>query len=87
MAADAGVILAFCEGQREVDIVTALPDVPALTRIIAIDPVTSDDPRVTQLSDALAAGAPMAPVDERLAQASGDDLASIIYTSGTTGVP
>lgn len=87
MAADAGVILAFCEGQREVDLVTALPDVPELTRIIAIDPVTSDDPRVTQLSDALASGAPKAPVGERLAQASGDDLASIIYTSGTTGVP
>nr|WP_231979418.1 AMP-binding protein [Tessaracoccus coleopterorum] len=28
-----------------------------------------------------------AAIDERLARASGDDLASIIYTSGTTGAP
>ncbi|MDN5570347.1 MAG: long-chain fatty acid--CoA ligase [Propionibacteriaceae bacterium] len=55
-----------------------------------IDDVPSEDDRVAALADVLAAPASdgsEGEVSQRLADASGDDIASIVYTSGTTGDP
>jgi long-chain acyl-CoA synthetase len=85
--ADSGCRLVFVAGPDELArLVPVLPDLPDFDGVVSFVPV--DDPAVTAtLADELAAGGDSAAVDERLAAASADDLATIVYTSGTTGEP
>ncbi|PFG18258.1 long-chain acyl-CoA synthetase [Propionicimonas paludicola] len=79
---DAGATVAFVAGQAEIDKLTeaGLDDVA----VISFDELDG----VTGLSDELAAApSDFTAVEERLAAARADDLATIIYTSGTTGEP
>lgn len=83
--ADAGCRMAFVDGARELAILGGVrAELPALEAVICFD----DAPDATTLADELAAApADLATVDERLASASADDLATLVYTSGTTGEP
>lgn len=87
--ADSGCRIAFVSGAAEWAKVDAVRSgLPALERVVIFDDL--DDPDgadAARLADELSAGGPVEPVDERLAVASADDLATIIYTSGTTGQP
>ncbi len=68
-------------------------DLPALERLIVIDPAPAhDDPRVVSLAAFEQAGrahlaAQPGVVDEAVAAIDGESLATLIYTSGTTGRP
>ncbi len=85
------------EDQEQVDKALAVLDqCPALERIVYIDPRGIrhhyDHPKLLSWEDLLALGAehrrthPEA-VEERMAAAMPEDLATLIYTSGTTGPP
>ncbi|MFP5415305.1 MAG: AMP-dependent synthetase/ligase [Actinomycetes bacterium] len=91
IAADSGAVLAFVEDAGLLArLAPVWGELPALRGVWTFDPVSSDDPRVRPLTDALAAPPnpdAAAAARARLAEASGEDLASIIYTSGTTGEP
>ncbi len=86
-----GAELVFVAGQVELDVVKAVwPDTPEVRHVIVFDSVTADDPRVHVLDEVRAVPPTRESADlleQRLAEASPDDLASIIYTSGTTGDP
>ncbi len=91
IAADSGAVFGIVENGMLLDRVFPVwGDVPELRGLWTFEPTTSEDDRVRNLADVLAE-----PVDPdadataraRIAEASGDDLASIIYTSGTTGEP
>ena len=91
IAADSGAVFGIVENGMLLDRVFPVwGDLPELRGLWTFEPTTSEDDRVRNLADVLAE-----PVDPdadataraRIAEASGDDLASIIYTSGTTGEP
>ena len=79
---DAGATTVFVAGQAEIDkLADARLDDLAVISFDELDGVTG-------LSEELAAApSDFTAVDERLAAARADDLATIIYTSGTTGEP
>ncbi|HRA75178.1 MAG TPA: long-chain fatty acid--CoA ligase [Propionicimonas sp.] len=85
--ADSGCRAAFVAGADALQrLVPVLDDLPALTRVVSFE--ASDHPAVAAtLAEEIAAGGDVTAVDERLAAASADDLATIVYTSGTTGEP
>lgn len=84
--ADSGCRVVFVAGATELAKLDAVrADLPALQRVVAFD--EPGDADATGLADELSAGGEVAAVDDRLAAASADDLATIIYTSGTTGEP
>lgn len=88
---DSGASIAFVEGARELErVLQVWPELHALQRVVTFDPSATADARVVAWSDWLS-GEPDADADaevgERLAQATGNDIATIIYTSGTTGQP
>jgi long-chain acyl-CoA synthetase len=85
IVADSAARLIFVAGAREAAIVAevrdALPDLEAVITLLPTpDAITLDDELAAAPSDTSA-------VDERIAAANPDDLATIIYTSGTTGEP
>ncbi|MDO5533455.1 MAG: long-chain fatty acid--CoA ligase [Propionibacteriaceae bacterium] len=91
IAADSGAVFGIVENGELLDrVLPVWSELPELRGVWTFEPTASDDERVRHLADVLAA-----PVDPdadataraRIAEASGDDLASIIYTSGTTGEP
>ena len=91
IAADSGAVFGIVENGMLLDRVFPVwGDLPELRGLWTFEPTTSEDDRVRNLADVLAE-----PVDPdadataraRIAEATGDDLASIIYTSGTTGEP
>lgn len=83
--ADSGARLIFVSGPEQADKLEGVrAHLPGLERVVGFAEV----PGATTLAQELAeAPADTAAVDERLAAASADDLATIIYTSGTTGEP
>lgn len=88
IARDAGVRLAFVDGQRELDMIRdAWTDVPSLERVVVLDDVAADDDRVTTLAAVLDGDIDETPAARRLEAATAEELASLIYTSGTTGEP
>ncbi|MEE8867896.1 MAG: long-chain fatty acid--CoA ligase [Acidipropionibacterium acidipropionici] len=99
---DAGVRIICLAGASERDRVLSAADrMPSLDAIVTIDPEAADHTGlpaaslpVRSLADLVSAPCEAgeterldALVDERMAQAAGDDVASLIYTSGTTGAP
>lgn len=85
--ADSGASVVVVDGARELARVTeAQPDLPELKHVIALK-ATPGVPTYNELLSGDPTPAGLAEVDARLAEASGEDLASIIYTSGTTGEP
>lgn len=86
---DSGSVGLIVAGETELGRLAEVWDnLPGLNWVVSFDGGT--DPRVRDWADVLAEDASpdaVAELDTRLAEASGDDLASIIYTSGTTGVP
>ncbi|WGT47112.1 AMP-dependent synthetase/ligase [Tessaracoccus lacteus] len=87
IAQDSGLSVMFVGVQSEAERVLAVADeLPALERIVIVKPYPGMPERLEAYEDFIANPATDA-VDARLADATGDDLASIIYTSGTTGDP
>ena len=87
---DSGAVAAIVEGASELGRVPTASELPGLRTIVTIERTDAPDERVVAWADLLARPAgpdAAARLDQRLAQASADELASIIYTSGTTGVP
>ena len=84
---DCGARLIFLAGEQEWARLAPLRDgLPHLERVVCFDPVAA--PEVATLADELsAAPTDQSAVDQRLADATGEDLATIVYTSGTTGLP
>ncbi|MGK0674484.1 MAG: long-chain fatty acid--CoA ligase [Halothiobacillaceae bacterium] len=64
--------------------VLAEADAASLKRIITLQPLATDDPRVVDLATWCAQAAGLVPPTPTIAP---DDLATIVYTSGTTGRP
>lgn len=91
IAADSGACFGFVENAHLLGRLTPVwDDLPDLRGVWTFDATDNDDARVRTLADVLAdpfEADAEASVQARLAEASGDDLASIIYTSGTTGDP
>ncbi|CAN5921483.1 AMP-dependent synthetase/ligase [soil metagenome] len=93
---NSGSKILIAEDQEQVDKALEVADtLPDLQRIVYIEPRGVrhyDDDRLLSWSDFLALGRehrdtdPHA-VDERMASAEPDDIATLIYTSGTTGPP
>lgn len=84
--ADSGCRVAFVAGETELAKLDAVrAQLPVLERVVVFDGPAG--PGATSLADELAAGGDTAAVDDRLATAAADELATIIYTSGTTGEP
>ena len=84
--ADSGCRVAFVAGETELaklEVIRA--QLPVLEQVVVFDDPAG--PGATSLAAELAAGGDTDAVDDRLAAASADDLATIIYTSGTTGEP
>lgn len=91
IAGDSGSVFGFVENADLLGrLAEAWADLPDLRGVWTFEPAASDDDRVRALADVLAeqpSPDAVAGVQDRLREASGDDLASIIYTSGTTGAP
>ncbi|AQP48685.1 long-chain fatty acid--CoA ligase [Tessaracoccus aquimaris] len=85
IARDSGLTVMFVGNQSEAERVLAA-DLPDLQRIVIVHPYQGMGDKVVSYTDFMA-DPDLAALDARLAEASGDDLASIIYTSGTTGNP
>jgi long-chain acyl-CoA synthetase len=94
---DSGSRILVAEDQEQVDkVLEVLDDLPDLERIVYLEPRgirrRYDNPRLLSWDDLLELGRvhrrdhPRA-VEERMAAATPDDLATLIYTSGTTGPP
>ena len=84
----------FCEDQEQVDkVVFGDDDLPALRRVVVIDPRGTrayDDPRLVSWADFLALGEAEADPRWAEAQLAARDPAEptmVVYTSGTTGRP
>jgi long-chain acyl-CoA synthetase len=98
---NSGAKVLVAEDQEQVDKVLDIladdPDaLPALERVIYLEPRGIrghyDQPWLMSWEDLLAAGATRqqehpGEVEQRMAAASGDDLAGLVYTSGTTSAP
>ncbi|MFT3888155.1 MAG: long-chain fatty acid--CoA ligase [Arachnia sp.] len=83
---DSGLTVMFVGGESEAArVLEAADELPDLARIVVVKPWAGMPERLEPYEGFLAH--PTDAVEERLASASGDDLASIIYTSGTTGDP
>ncbi|HHU38720.1 MAG TPA: long-chain fatty acid--CoA ligase [Propionibacterium sp.] len=91
IAGNSGSVFGFVENDTLLERITPVWDeLPALRGLWVFEPTASGDERVRSVGDVLAeqpSEDAVASVQQRLAEASGDDLASIIYTSGTTGEP
>lgn len=86
--ADSGCVAAFAAGSSELDrLLDAWDGLPDLRVAVTFDEVGGDQPRVVSLDELTSHDTDTARVDERLAGAHADELASLIYTSGTTGEP
>jgi long-subunit acyl-CoA synthetase (AMP-forming) len=92
---DSGARYLVAEDQEQVDKALEAPDVPALEKIIYIDPegVTAyDDPRLISWTDFMALGRERDTAEPDLFDRLVDGIdpaacGSIVYTSGTTGPP
>jgi long-chain acyl-CoA synthetase len=93
---DSGATVHLAEDQEQVDKVFALPGTSALlSRIIYVEPrgLTSyADERLTSWTEFLELGrrhraANPGAVEQRMAEATIDDVITLVYTSGTTGPP
>ena len=92
-----GAKILVAEDQEQVDKALAvLDECPDLERIVYIDPRgirhRYEHPKLLSWEDLLALGERHraehpAAVEERMAQATPEDLATLVYTSGTTGRP
>jgi long-chain acyl-CoA synthetase len=92
-----GAKVLIAEDQEQVDKALAvLDDCPALERIVYLEPRgirhRYDHPKLLAWEDLLAMGAEHreahpGAVEERMAAAKPEDIATLIYTSGTTGPP
>lgn len=81
-----GSKLLFITGHEQWDgLAGLLDDIPALTRVVSIDPLESDDSRLLHIDRWLASG--KADHDYQLVDIDPNALATICYTSGTTGYP
>lgn len=97
LLADSGARILIAEDQEQVDkALAAKDDLPDLERIVYIEARgirhRYDDPLLMAWADFLELGrrhreAHPRAVDERMAAARPDDLATLVYTSGTTGPP
>ena len=89
--ADSGARFAFVSKMEIVkNILPRLEELPALERLIVMDPVGDTDDPVMTFDMLLALGRENLTLEElhrRVQAQQGDDLAVLIYTSGTTGVP
>ncbi|MBB4614242.1 AMP-binding protein [Novosphingobium taihuense] len=89
---DAGARIVFCDEQfGSFNFVEALLErnIPTLETIVILDGGSASEGKVISL-DALrskAAAVSEEALDQRIAQAAGDDIVDIIFTSGTTGKP
>jgi len=97
LLADSGARILIAEDQEQVDKALAVKDgLPNLAHIVYLEPRgirnRYDDPLLMSWAEFIDLGRghredhPGA-VDERMADAAGDDLATLVYTSGTTGPP
>src|SRR5262245_46129958 len=93
---DSGATVHLAEDQEQVDKVFALPGTSAaLSRIIHLEPrglAAYPDERLTSWSDFLELGrthraANPGAVEQRMSEATIDDVITLVYTSGTTGPP
>jgi len=92
-----GAKLLVAEDQEQVDKALAVIDqCPALERIVYVEPrgirYRYDHPKLLAFQDLLALGAEHraahpGAVEQRMADSTPDDIATLIYTSGTTGPP
>jgi long-chain acyl-CoA synthetase len=92
-----GAKLLVAEDQEQVDKALAVIDqCPALERIVYVEPrgirYRYDHPKLLAWDDLLALGAEHraahpGAVEQRMADSTPDDIATLIYTSGTTGPP
>jgi len=97
LLADSGASVLLAEDQEQVDKALAVDrgDVPALQRIIYIEPRgvrKYDDDRLLPWDEFIELGRRHraevpGEVERRMAAAEGDDLMTLVYTSGTTGPP
>ena len=84
---DSGCRAVFIGGEAEwTRLGPLLTELPTVRRVISFTPL-ADAAVVTLAAELTAAPSDQGAVDAAVAQASGDDLATIIYTSGTTGLP
>jgi long-chain acyl-CoA synthetase len=94
---DSSAKILVAEDQEQVDkVLEVLDDLPALERIVYLEPRgirrRYDNPRLLGWDELLELGRQHrrehpGAVEERMADAAPDDLATLIYTSGTTGRP
>lgn len=86
IGADSGFTVLFVGDRSEAErALEVFDDLPELKQVVITKPYDGMPERLTAYRDFLAEPTPA--VEERFAEATGDDLASIIYTSGTTGNP
>lgn len=85
LLADAGCRLAFTGPQEAAKLAEVRDELPGLERVIGFG--DGPDADATLAEELAAAPQDHSRVDDRLAAAAADDLATIIYTSGTTGEP
>ncbi len=84
---DSGLKVLFVGGQSEADRALEVADeLHELRKIVVINPYDGMPDRLEAYEEFLTEPR-NGEVDQRLAEATGEDLASIIYTSGTTGEP
>lgn len=87
IAADSGLSIMFVGGQSEAErVLEAASGAPNLRTIVVVKPYAGMPAELIPYEDFLTKPRGDA-VEQRLTEATGDDLASIIYTSGTTGDP
>ncbi|MEP6870101.1 MAG: AMP-binding protein, partial [Novosphingobium sp.] len=89
---DAGARIVFCDAQfGSFNYVAALleRDIPSLETIVALDGEGGSEGKVISLAALRARAEKVSEdqLDQRIAQAAGDDIVDIIFTSGTTGKP
>lgn len=87
IASNSGLSIMFVDGASEAErVLEAAAELPLLTRIVVVQPYEGMPESLISYEDFLA-DPDRDAIEERFAQADGEDLASIIYTSGTTGDP
>jgi long-chain acyl-CoA synthetase len=84
---DSGARLVFCENASQAAKIEEIRDrCPALEHVIFFQPPTAGAIGLDELRH-MGEEVPPSAVQERLAEVSPDDLATLVYTSGTTGPP